>query len=215
MIVLGLDIATSTGWCLIEEKGRPQTWHCGAIKAKGAFQEELAASLAFQLLRFFKYNVKPDFVAIEMPMRNVQQFKKRRHDLAGQHESATINPAALKLSAFAGAAAAVIDCYSIPWGLVAPATWRPAYFGKGVKPNGKWTAKNKDNLRPSYWSEDWKELAINYAKKQNISLPSTRAAQRDAAEACGIACAWELCTAIPERHQNAFMLLRTKGVEPA
>jgi hypothetical protein len=192
-MIAGLDIATSAGWALIEPRERPSSWRCGIWKAEGDNGEEKAGHLAMQIIPFMKMH-KPGFVAIEMPQRNVQTFGKKRQDMAGEAKEMTINPNALQLSALAGAAVAILDAYRIPWGLIASATWRSAYFGKGVKPQ---TGK------------DWKDLAIDHARMQRVELPSTKAAQRDAAEALGVAVSWERCTFIPARHQAAFMALRT------
>ncbi|MBY8918800.1 hypothetical protein KUG85_04840 [Nitratireductor sp. L1-7-SE] len=192
-LILGLDIATSCGRALIDRSERPGTWNCDVWKSAGDNGEEKAGHLAMQMIPYLKAN-KPDFVAIEMPQRNVQTFGRKRKDMAGEATETTINPNALQLSSLAGAAIAILDAYRIPWGLIAPVTWRSAYFGKGVKPQGK---------------DDWKDLAIQHARMQGIGLPATKAAQRDAAEALGIAVSWERCTFIPKRHQQAFMALRT------
>lgn len=48
-------------------------------------------------------------------MRNVVTFKKKRQDFGGEGEERTINPNALQLSSFAGAAVAIIAAYRIPW----------------------------------------------------------------------------------------------------
>lgn len=196
MLIGGYDIATSAGFAWIEPREKPSSWQCGVWKSEGENGEEKAGHLGMQMIPVLK-NRKPDFVAIEMPQRNVQTFGKKRKDMAGEKVETTINPNALQLSALAGGAIAILDAYRIPWGLIASATWRAAYFGKGVKP-----APGKD----------WKDLAIEHARMQRIALPSTKAAQRDAAEAIGIAVAWERCTFIPARHQAAFMALRTGRV---
>ena len=193
MIVLGLDIATSCGHGLIDRNSRPEAWRCGAWHLAGENGEDKAGRLALVLVPYLKEN-RPAFAAVEMPQRNVKTFGRKREDMAGQTTEQTINPTALQLSALAGAAVAILDAFRIPWGLVAPGTWRSAYYGKGVRPIG---------------DDDWKDLAIKHAQMQKIELPSTKAARRDAAEAIGIGVAWERCTFIPERHQASFMALRT------
>lgn len=59
--------------------------------------------------------MRPEFVSLEQPMRNVVTFKKKRQDFGGEGEERTINPNALQLSSFAGAAVAIIAAYRIPW----------------------------------------------------------------------------------------------------
>lgn len=194
MLILGLDIATSTGACWMDTALPPSQWRCLALGAEGAFQEEKASDLAL-FLHAEGEQRRPDFVAIEMPQRSVTRFGKKQVDPETGEETAgsTINPNALKLSALAAAATAAFDILGVPWGLIAVSTWRSAYYGKGVKPGH---------------GDDWKELAIQWADRQGIVLPPTKKAQMDAAEAVGIASSWIKCTQIPERHQRAFMDLR-------
>jgi hypothetical protein len=186
--VLGLDIATYCGVCWKEAGVPASDWRCYVIESEGDNSEDKAGDLAMALAGEFKTR-RPDFAAIEMPQRSVTQFGKEGDD--GERKQ-TINPNALQLSGLAGGAVACLDLHGIPWGLVAPSTWRSAYFGKGYKP-----------------LIDWKQSAIDMANIQKIVLPPTKKAQRDAAEAVGISVAWERCTFVPERHQRAFMALRT------
>jgi hypothetical protein len=212
MIIEGLDIATSCGVAQVEKPGRLSSARCLCLYAEGENSEEKAGELAWLLMqRYRDTTARPQFVAIEMPMRNVMTFHKEGADLAGQTQKDTINPNALQLSGLAGAAVAILNCYRIPWGLVASKTWRNAYFGKQfvppkvvVKKRNRKTGKMEETLK-----DDWKQAAIDMALRERISLPSTKAEQRDAAEAIGIAWAWEACTFIPKRHQAAFMALRT------
>jgi hypothetical protein len=208
MIIDGLDIATSCGVARIERPGKPASWTCEALYSEGENSEEKAGELALMLMRRYRAaDSRPDFVAIEMPMRNVMMFKKQGEDLGGENQKDTINPNALQLSGLAGAACAVLNCYGIPWGLIASKTWRIAYFGKGYVPL-KVAKTNKRTGKVTY-EDDWKQAAIDLALMQKITLPSRKADQRDAAEAIGIAVAWEKCTFVPKRHQQRFLDLRT------
>lgn len=194
MIVLGLDVATSTGFCFLDSSRPPSGWRFGAVACDGENGEDKAGDLAVALHGLVKEH-RPDFCAMEMPQRSVVMFRKR-----GAHgeetPEQTINPHALQLSALAGGVAALLDLCGVPWGLIAPSGWRSSYFGKGVKPpTGK----------------DWKDIAIRSARMQGMQLPATLKAQRDAAEAVGIASAWQRCTSIPARHLAAFTALRVAG----
>lgn len=206
MLIEGLDIATSTGFALIDRPGPISSAICGAIHVGDGEAEEKAGFLALRLVKRYRER-KPDFVAIEQPMRNVVMFTKNgKADLAGKQKKTTINPNALQLSALAGAACAILDAYKIPWGLIATSTWRSMYFGKGFSPPVK-TIRHK-NGSVSY-EDDWKLAAINEARRQGLILTGDKTAQGDAAEALAIAVCWERCTFIPQRHQAAFMALRT------
>lgn len=212
MIIEGLDIAASCGVAQVEKPGRLSAARCLCLHAEGENSEEKAGELAWQLMgRWRDAGRRPQFVAIEMPLRNVMTFKKEGVDLAGQNQKETINPNSLQLSGLAGAAVAVLNCYRIPWGLVASKTWRNAYFGKGFIPPQKWVNEKdrKTGKIIKVPKDDWKQAAIDMAVRERIALPSTKAEQRDAAEAIGIAWAWEACTFIPKRHQEAFVALRT------
>jgi Holliday junction resolvasome RuvABC endonuclease subunit len=98
----------------------------------------------------------------------------------------TVNADQLLLPALAAAACAACDVADVPWGLISPKTWRAAYYGKGFKPS------------------DWKIPAVDAALQMGVPLPLERKAQRDAAEAVGIAYCWMKCTQIRQRHYGAF-----------
>lgn len=192
MIILGMDIATSTGMCWMDTSALPRDWRCLAISAEGAFQEEKTGDLAVFLSEEFG-KTRPDFVAIEMPRRDVAAYPKSVRDpKTGKMKTVhTVNADQLLLPALASAATTACDLAGIPWGLISSRTWRPAYYGKGFMP------------------DDWKQAAIDRAILQGIQLPETLKAQRDAAEAVGIASSWMKCTQIAERHHQAFLDLRT------
>lgn len=171
MLILGLDIATTTGFAWYEPGSSLSTIKTGLIKAKGDDAEQLAASLACQIVAIFK-ETKPDFVAIEQPMRNVKMFRKKRQDFAGEVEEQTINPNALKLSSLTGAAVGIISAYRIPWECIPSQSWRKHFFGMG--------------RNPSFDRAAWKRAAVERCRAFRIDVRNA-----DAAEAVGIAMAGE------------------------
>ncbi|HEU4986884.1 MAG TPA: hypothetical protein VFT89_07445 [Rhizobiaceae bacterium] len=173
MIILGLDVATTTGFAWYEPGSSLSSIKTGLIKAQGENAEEKAASLAQQLVAMFKAG-KPDFVAIEQPMRNVVSFKKKRQDFAGEVEEQTLNPNALQLSSLAGAAVGIIAAYRIPWETIPSATWRKHFLGMGRSPGFDRAA--------------WKRAAVERCRMFRIEVKNA-----DAAEAVGIAMAGEAC----------------------
>lgn len=196
MIIMGLDLATRSGWAVRDSNKHRSSMLCGTFSVKDYEWEAkyaIAANLFYRLVK----DHKPDFVAIERPEHGVRQFKKKgKADLAGKEETvSTINPAALQLTGIAGAIISICQIRNIPYGTIAAVSWRPTYFGKGVKPAQ---------------GQDWKDLAIEYAQRENIALPATKAEQKDAAEAIGVCTCWHNC-AIPEIKwmQQRFMELRT------
>lgn len=208
--ILGLDIASSTGFCLLDYARPCEDWDCGTIEVEGEFHEEKCDDFQGALFELLGGDL-PDFAAIETPLRNVKAFEKVGSDMAGESAGSTVNAgAALLLNQLAGAAVATLRVCNIPFGLITPQTWRPAYYGKGFQPPTvkakKWDRKLRRQVE--YDRPDWKTAAINLARLQRIFLPDTKKAQRDAAEAIGIGTAWAKCTQIPKRHQAAFLALR-------
>ncbi|MFB9952058.1 hypothetical protein ACFFP0_24685 [Rhizobium puerariae] len=200
MIVMGLDLATTSGWAVRDSARHRSSIQCGTFSVKEYQWEEkypVAANLFYRLVK----DHKPDFVAIERPEHGVRQFKKKgKADLTGEEQVvSTINPAALQLTGIAGAITAICMMMRIPFGTVAAVSWRPVYFGKGLKPAEK---------------QDWKDLAIEMCEREGIQLPRTKAEQRDAAEAVGICTCWHKCD-VPkiEWMQRRFVDLRTGAYE--
>lgn len=173
MLILGLDIATTTGFAWYEPGQPLSTIKTGLLKAQGENAEEKAASLGQQLVALMK-PVRPDFVSLEQPMRNVVTFKKKRQDFGGEVEEQTINPNALQLSSLAGAAVAIIAAYRIPWETIPSATWRKHFLGMG--------------RAPGFDRATWKRAAVDRCRAFKIDVKSA-----DAAEAVGIAMAGEAC----------------------
>lgn len=98
MIVMGLDLATRSGWAVRDSNKHRSSILCGTFSVKDYQWEEkyaIAANLFWRLIK----DHAPDFVAIERPEHGVRQFKKKgKADLTGKEEIvSTINPAALQL----------------------------------------------------------------------------------------------------------------------
>ncbi len=193
MLITGLDIATSTGVCWMDTALPPSKWRCLAIAAEGDFNEAVTGDLALYLSGEF-LRTRPDFVVIEMPRRDIAAYPKQVRDpRTGQMRPFySVNAGQLLLPSLAAAATAACDLANIPWGCVHQKTWRAAYFGKGFRPAG----------------DDWKAPAVDLALRQGIVLPLEMKAQKDAAEAVGIAHSWMHCSQIPPRHHEAFKRLR-------
>jgi Holliday junction resolvasome RuvABC endonuclease subunit len=200
IVIMGLDLATRSGWSVRNSHQHRSKIECGTFTVKDYDWEEkypIAANLFYRLVK----EHQPDFVAIERPEHGVRQFKKKgKADLTGQEETvSTINPAALQLTGIAGAVTAICMMMNIPFGTIAATSWRPVYYGKGIKPAE---------------GQDWKDLAIEACEREKIKLPSTKAEQRDAAEAVGICTCWHK-SQIPniDWMQKRFMDLRTGAAE--
>ncbi|TIN80726.1 hypothetical protein [Mesorhizobium sp.] len=167
-LILGLDIATLTGFAWYEPGSSLSSIKTGLIKAVGENAEEKAESLGRQLRDMIKGN-RPDFVAIEQPMRNVVSFKKTRQTLTGPVDEQTINPNALQLEGLVCAAVAIIGGgYGIPWETIPSSTWRSCFLGFG--------------RRPGFDRAAWKKAAVDRCRLLKVDVRNS-----DAAEAVGIA----------------------------
>jgi len=182
-IILGLDIATVTGFAWYDDKASLSSIKTGLLKAEGDNAEEKAASLARLLIDelhewrdekvdgvLTKRRVrKPlDFVAIEQPMRNIKSFRKTKTDLAGEVGEATINPNALQLEGLVCAAVAIVAAFRLPWATIPSATWRSSFLGFG--------------RRTGFDRKAWKQAAVEKCRALRIDVRNA-----DAAEAVGIA----------------------------
>lgn len=199
MLIAGLDIATTTGLCMADLTRPRSEWVCTAIIAEGENGEFKADDLVGVLFDMFT-TVRPAFAAIEMPLRNMKTYGRAEQDVKrGQHISLSVNPGQLQLATETGAVVGLLRAMDIPWGLIAPATWRSHYFGKGFKPQ---QTLGQDKRAA------WKEAAVDAARLQKIALPRQKGPAQDAAEAVAVAATWEHCTQIASRYQKIFMQLR-------
>ena len=202
MIIMGLDLATRSGWAVRDSAKHRSSIQCGTFSVdtndkgdKLVWEEKyaIAANLFYRLLKEYS----PDFVAIERPEHGVRQFsKKGKADLTGEEQVvSTINPNALQLTGIAGAIIGICMLMRVPYGTIASTSWRPVYYGKGIKPGQ---------------GQDWKDLAIETCERESITLPRTKAEAKDAAEAVGVCTCWHKCD-VPkiEWMQKQFMDLRT------
>lgn len=210
MIIMGLDLATNSGWAVRDSDKHRSSIECGVISVGDYDWETKYGSFSVQLLQIVrKYN--PDFVAIELPEHGVRQFKKKgKPDLTGQaEETNTINPGALQLTGIVGAAVAVVTLLNIPCGFIASKSWRPIYYGKGYKPPMKMVRSQKTGqLRED--GADWKGVAIQACEREGIKLPPNKKDQEDAAEAVAICTCWTKTTVLSLKWmQDRFLDLRT------
>lgn len=196
MIILGLDVATTTGfaWYDTTPGVSLSSIKTGILRAQGDEDWQKAGSLAVQLIAELHESVdgtrrrKPlDFVAIERPLPNVMQFEKESHDMVGSESTMTINPNQMLLHQLIGSVCGILAAYKIPHVTIPPQTWRASYFGKGFKPPRKPVKDKHGNQKRNrrgelMWKNDWKTPAVEKARSLRIDVRNA-----DAAEAVGIA----------------------------
>jgi hypothetical protein len=196
MLILGLDIATTTGFAWYEPGSSLASIKTGLIMAAGDSHEAKAASLGDQLREMFK-ECRPDFVAIEEPLRNIKTFKKTIQTMYGPKVIQTVNPNQMLLYALVGAAMVVVSAYKKPWETIPSATWRKSFFGAGFKPPVKIVEREGED---AVSEKLWKKAAVDRCRLLRIDVKNA-----DAAEAVGVAMAGE--------HTQNFKLERNRALQ--
>jgi hypothetical protein len=168
-MILGLDIATNTGYAFYDGKNLKDI-RSGHFKVTGEEFEHRAADMARQLRELIlRQRESTHFCLIERPHRHIATFKKAApsRGLIQQkgEEATTMNAGtALMLNQLAGAAAATLMMLNIHFAVIAPQAWRPMFFGRGVK------------------AADWKRAARDRCRALGIEVKT-----HDEAEAVAIA----------------------------
>ena len=168
MLILGLDIATTTGFAWYDTEASLAAIRPGSFKIGGEGFEHRAGEMGAAMVTMLRQQ-KPDFIVIEQPTRNVMQHRKQGSDLAGQHDEMTINAGtSLLLNQLTGAAAAIIRAYGIPFDVIASTTWRKQFLGFGTHKG--WQRK------------DWKRATRERCQQLRINVTND-----DQADAVGVA----------------------------
>lgn len=168
-MILGLDIATTTGWALYDPHKPVSAIRAGSFKCIGDSPEAKAYSLSGHLIKLIGDYGKPDFVCIEEPLRAIPQGKRsmkfmgEEQQVGGAAGSAQMMVLANQL---VGSAIGLIRGYGLPFETVTSATWRKAMY-------------NGDRAKGS---AEWKRLARDKCRLLKIEVPNA-----DAAEASFIA----------------------------
>jgi len=164
MKIAGLDVATTTGWCIAEgQKYATGKFHPGKKLDDGQVYHKFRS----WLWTFLIHN-GIERVAIEAPlMTNVTETHMRtdKEFFGAREKRNAINQKTIvRLNVLNGIAQEVCTALNIPFWVVHQATWRKAFIGK--KPQG----------------EDWKDAAVRICQTTGIDIGS-----KDAAEAAGVA----------------------------
>lgn len=203
IVILGLDLATNSGYAV------RFSWRDASATKNGVFNvaennrgEEVSWETKYALTAKQIHNLiveyRPDFVAIEEAEHRVTQFsKKKNNPITGALEEInTINPNALQLTGISGAAIGICMREGVACGTIPSRSWHAKYH-KGEKPRPK---------------EDWKDVAIRSCERDGVTLPPTKKAQRDAAEAVCISACWHWCKVLDiEWMRKRWMALRTNA----
>lgn len=125
MIVMGLDIATRSGFGVLDTDRPISAIICGSFVCEGNGAFEKVSSMRQKLPGIIR-RYQPDFVAIERPLDRIIQHKKVRKDMLGEDEvTSTINPATvMQLNRLMASAQTIVEGFNIPCCEVAPRTWQ-------------------------------------------------------------------------------------------
>ncbi|MBB3144908.1 Holliday junction resolvasome RuvABC endonuclease subunit [Phyllobacterium trifolii] len=171
-LILGLDIATRTGFAYYDDQASLAAIRVGHIQCEGEEFEEKAAFLGRALVRLIKAD-KPDFIIIERPIRaQPGGGGKRTMKFMGEEQQVEAKGSGLNAvissNQLVGAASAIIGAYGIPFDTIASVSWRKAFLGFGTHKG--WERK------------DWKKAARDRCTQLKIKVTND-----DQGEAVGIA----------------------------
>lgn len=178
MIILGLDPSQATGWALYDTSAPLSAIRAGTIKVVGDDYEHKAASLGLGLVKIIKAD-RPDFIAIEMPLRAAPRPPKRKARFMGEEtkEEMPSGPglnALISSNQMVGAISAIVGAYRIPFEMIKDSVWRRQFLGFGTHKG--WQRK------------DWKRAVRERCMQMRITVTND-----DMADAVGVAFAGAAC----------------------
>lgn len=179
MKILGVDIATSTGFCIAEgDRYETGKWTVGRLKSMSDDGYVQNAILVAQFRQWLWSMIRLhgiEAVAIEEPLRSDLKRNETSTDPndgffgSKQKKPITSFATVYRLYALSGAAIAVCHELNVPFRLINQNTWRSKFVGK--KSTG----------------ETWKEAARRTCRYMGIDAKSD-----DAADAAGVAFALQV-----------------------
>jgi hypothetical protein len=131
MLVLGLDIATTTGCALYDTKRDISSIKAWSFTVSGDLPEEKAGNMGREMVGIIKQH-KPDLVVCEQPMRMLVQHAKTESDLLGERQTSTINPMSMILpNQLIGSVMGVVFAFNLGWHIMTAEQWRKQFLGFG------------------------------------------------------------------------------------
>lgn len=172
MRILGLDVATTTGWAFYDPALPMAAIVSGSFRVQGKTPEEKAYDIASRMIRLFKEHKKPDFIVIEQPIRTAPVQKKAQKFMgqdtgAFQAQAGGLN-AVISSNQLVGSIVGLIRGYGLSFEMVGSSSWRSNSFGFGT--------------RKGWQRQDWKRHAKDRCAQMRIDVRNA-----DEAEAVWIA----------------------------
>jgi len=182
-LILGLDIASVTGWALWDTGRNRSSIECGTIDSpEKTTDEHVAAEFAGKLAALIRhcedrYGRKPDLAVVEEMVKRTLRSAKTETVLGMLH----------------GSAYATLSSLGVMWGTLPVATWRAGFYSKGYRPPIKVIRHKKPTKfgKMESYTDDWKAAAIAASEEMGISLPPQKKRSEDAAEAVALAICWK------------------------
>lgn len=223
MIIVGLDIASTTGLAVYNTKKHRSQIKTGAIQINAdktmadESDEWRWAQMGRKIVKLRKMvdtteGGKIDLVVIEtcpaLPF--------------GQNGAGAFGLAKL----FHGAITSHLTSMEIPWATIPSQSWHKAVFGDRRPPQIPKIIKGQPAMKkdrrtglmvPEFLPPDWKKMAVDECERMNIELPASDAkGKKDAAEAAMIAQAWFKATPHgPEARAMMVKLLLSRNDKEA
>lgn len=178
MMILGLDVASVTGWALVDDSKSSWPTRCGTIKTPKGLPALQRAEVLYAAVSQLVDIERPQVAAIEAPLQNVPKPRGKLGFL-GEVDKQGGSQTLVLLNVLACAAWLALrnnDITVLP--PVEPRTWRKAILGSGTAPKGM-------------DSKHMKRLGMTRAKALGIVVHNL-----DEADAVGIAhwCAAQMRT---------------------
>ncbi|HEX2753652.1 MAG TPA: hypothetical protein VHP34_11230 [Alphaproteobacteria bacterium] len=185
-LILSFDPAQTTGFAWYDDQAPLAAIEAGTIKCIGETYEDKAASLGRALVKLIKAR-RPDFIAIEMPIRTQPGQQRRNVKFMGEEQQVEASGSGLNAvissNQLVGAISAIVGAYNIPFVTIPSVTWRKAFLGFGT--HRGWSRK------------DWKKAVRDRCASLRIVVTND-----DQADAVGI------CFAAS--HHTALKALRAR-----
>lgn len=198
-LILGLDLASVTGWALWDTAKHRSSIECGVLEfPPKASVEYRAAQIGLKLTELIRdckvrYGRKPDMAVAEEAMK-----------LSLKGTQSTIVSCMLH-----GAVYGTLANHGIMWGTMSVQTWRSQFYGRGNRPPQKMVKKKVNGVEQMVSADDWKQAAIDACEQMGVTLPASKAKAHNAAESVAVACCWEKARIHAGRYEQRFIALRT------
>lgn len=185
-LILGFDPSKCTGWSIYDSAKHLSAIECGVFEMpKLAKHYYTGDQIARQTVELIKRVGRP---RISFAVLEEQSLAQIGGSSADGMIYAWISTTAI---------VSVLANFAIPYGTIAPGSWRKMFYGQGFKPPVDNKGKN-----------DWKAASVAACEREGIILPSKKTLAHNAAEAVAVAICWKGAKLHAKRYEEKFISLR-------